>query len=132
MDNDTTYTDYRAAVESLYYDWCERVAETEGEAPHYALHEIVDGSCWVIYTHAARKVIEHSDNDCAYFDEMGAVEVSDWSTLLTTAAYFALMADIREKGDPTDLDEFCEFAGLDSDDFDSVEEAWETYNNRAR
>tara|TARA_R100000951_G_scaffold113772_1_gene116518 strand:+ start:1999 stop:2814 length:816 start_codon:yes stop_codon:yes gene_type:complete len=60
------------------------------------LCEIVDSDPWVIYTHKAMKVIEFSDNDCAYFDQMGAVEVSDWSTLFSSAAYFALQQDIMD------------------------------------
>ena len=77
-------------------------AEIVAESKEYGrdigdvMHETIDGDAWVIYTHLARKVIEFSDNDCEYFDNFGPVEVSDWSSLYTSAAYFALRADVYE------------------------------------
>ena len=60
------------------------------------MHEYIDGDRWVFMTYLAQKVIEYSPNDCEYFDNFGAVEVSDWSSLFTSAAYFALRADVYE------------------------------------
>ena len=60
------------------------------------MHEYIDGDAWVIYTFRAQKVIEYSPNACEYFDNMGPVEVRDWTSLFTAAAYFALRADVYE------------------------------------
>lgn len=60
------------------------------------IHESVDGSYWVIYTHAARKTLEFSPNEHALFEEMGAQTVEDFSTLFTRGAYFAMVQDVHE------------------------------------
>ena len=77
-------------------------AEIVAESKEYGrdigdvMHETIDGDAWVIYTFRAQKVIEYSPHDCEYFDNMGPVEVSDWSTLFTSAAYWALRGDVYE------------------------------------
>ena len=60
------------------------------------MHEYIDGDRWVFMTYLARKVVDYSPNDCDYFDNMGSVEVSDWSSLFAAAAYWALRADVCE------------------------------------
>lgn len=63
---------------------------------HDFVHESVDGNYWVIYTHAARKCLEYSDNEHVLFDELGPQTVEDYGTLYTRGAYFAMLADVNE------------------------------------
>tara|TARA_R110000787_G_scaffold27953_3_gene76702 strand:+ start:748 stop:1353 length:606 start_codon:yes stop_codon:yes gene_type:complete len=95
-DNLTKY-DYNKHVEEAAHDIVANYRSGEFTSDIWdTLHETVDSDSWVIYTHKAMKVIEFSDNDCAYFDAVGPVEVSDWTTLFSHAAYYALMQDITE------------------------------------
>ena len=68
----------------------------QGEEIENFIQETVDGNYWVIYTHAARKVIQYSSNDYQIFDIMGKVEATNWSDLFTQAAYYAMLADVYQ------------------------------------
>ena len=72
----------------------EEQCQESGSDVSDVLHEMIDGHQWVIYTHLAREVLLHSDNDCEIFDVVGPVEVSDWGTLFSQAAYFAMVSDV--------------------------------------
>ena len=62
------------------------------------IDEEVDGSYWVIYTHANFQVLMFSDNHDAYSEDFGEAPVSgdsiDWMRL----AYAALRRDVTEQG----------------------------------
>lgn len=67
------------------------------------LHETADGTDWVIYTHKALLVLLASDSWEAYEDEMGGGPEDSGedsiSGLVSTYAFFAVCADIRESPD---------------------------------
>ena len=115
MSNDTR-SDYYAYVQNMAQElWdsalevftCESFPGEDIEWPDasdvrctvdaQALSERVDGSYWVIYTHAARACLMYSDNDELYFEEYGPIEVASWASLFCAAAYMALMADVQEE-----------------------------------
>lgn len=64
-----------------------------------ALHESVDGNYWVIYTHAAMKVLQYSDNDNHGFEE-GLICTEDWAKKgyvdYSAMAFWAMLADCQE------------------------------------
>jgi hypothetical protein len=75
------------------------IAVEECSDENDAIHEAVDGSQWVIYTHRALRVLQYSRNHDAGLDEMGKdlfAGVEDMSTLYSRAAYFAMAADVRD------------------------------------
>ena len=71
-------------------------AEREGDDPFDFIHESVDGSRWVIYTHLARKVLEYSDNEDAVFDGGDLRDAQSMSDVFTRAAYFAMLQDVSD------------------------------------
>ena len=90
-----TQQEYWAHVEDLAREIITESKEYDRDIDD-VMHEYIDGDAWVIYTFRAQKVIEYSPNDCEYFDNMGPVEVRDWTSLFTASAYFALRADVYE------------------------------------
>jgi hypothetical protein len=57
------------------------------------VHEIVDGSQWVIYTWRNLKVLEHTAHFDAYEDhDCGETSLSE---ILAVAAYYAMLADVH-------------------------------------
>lgn len=95
---ETTFSNYRDSVRGIVVSVIERVRD--GEDPSDVLHEEVDGSYWVIYTHAAQAVLNHSRNDDAIFDQLGSdalAECSSMAEVYTRAAYYALYEDVIEE-----------------------------------
>jgi hypothetical protein len=94
MDNDSR-RDYFNEVAAIAQEAKE--AEREGDDPFDFIHESVDGSRWVIYTHLARMVLVYSNNDNAIFDEGGDLSApKSMPELYTLAAYYAMMQDAVE------------------------------------
>ena len=60
------------------------------------IHNIVDGHNYVIYTQSAYELLSVSDNDNAYFDEMGSLTSNSFCEVITTLAFFAMSADLDE------------------------------------
>jgi hypothetical protein len=89
------YTEIRSLAESVAEEAEERGGDLR-EAAQVALHETIAGHQWVIYTHHNWSVLKHSRNDCAMFECLGAVEATDWGTLLAQGAYYAMEADVSE------------------------------------
>ena len=83
------------------------------------LHENVDGSYWVIYTHAALQAVLASDRWEAIWEEdmEESLNTSDGSSLFTSMAYFAVSADVRETAEPL-LEEALENADDEDEDED--------------
>lgn len=66
------------------------------------IHDQVDGSHWIIYTYASKKVLEYSDNDSRLFDDFGSDAIQkddDLDKIICRAAFCAMEADVREKLD---------------------------------
>ena len=97
-DNETSYSAYWSAVEATAVDVAQRVKD--GEDFGDALHEEIDGSWWITHYHAARAVMQHTENDDALFDEMGADALSGCDTfgdVVTRCAYYAMFADVASR-----------------------------------
>jgi len=54
------------------------------------VHELVDGSQWVIYTWRNLRVLQHT----AHFDAYDGTSSSSLSKILAVAAYYAMAADV--------------------------------------
>lgn len=97
--------EYYQGVRSVAQDIGDRVKDKEITSQddfERAIHEAVDGSYWVIYTHANMQVLMCSDNSDAYFDEgIGSGEELcsrggiDWMVL----AFYAMERDVRQQID---------------------------------
>lgn len=85
-------------VRKLYVQACKDIAKealeenpTDADAQENFLHESVDGSEWVIYTHVARAVAMISDNADAH-EDFG----SEYNTA-ELIAYCAMLYDCRHE-----------------------------------
>lgn len=118
---DETRIDVNAAVSAIKRDYYEDVKDfgdsliqaiKDGEIKDRddfseRLHEDVDGAARVIYTWQARLGLLASDNEDAYFDEMGDELVCDGSIPYEQLMFYAMQRDIveymvREGADPDD------------------------------
>lgn len=66
-----------------------------------AIHELVDGSWWIIYTYNARRVLDHTDSPEAWRDCYGSLSElaagkDDPDELWPIMAYFAMCQDVAE------------------------------------
>lgn len=89
--------EYWEGVRGLAREVAERVRDEGGDQSDI-LHEVVDGSYWVIYTHANFQVLMCSSNHDAYTEEFGDIPGSgrdgiNWAAL----AYAALAQDVAEQ-----------------------------------
>lgn len=85
-----------------------RLVKDEGMEEGDALHQVVDGSYWVIYTHANFQVLMCSTNHDAYTEDFGDIPGNgrdgiNWAAL----AYAALAQDVNSQvaGIGDDLEE---------------------------
>ena len=61
------------------------------------INELVDGHQFIIYTHEALQVMEHTDNSSYLTDNIGDIERGlDWNTIVTRFAYWAMYGDIMD------------------------------------
>ena len=97
-DNDeTSYRAYWKHVQDIAKEAKE--AEKRGEDAGDYIHESVDGSWWVIYTHASMAALEHTTNEDAAFDEMGSDALAgcnSYAGVVQRLAFWALRADVNE------------------------------------
>ncbi len=87
---------YWQTVESIAKEAKE--AEGRGEEAMDFIHESVDGSHYVIYTHANLVVLQEGDNESAAFDEMGDEALSgckSYGDVMARLAYWAMRADVE-------------------------------------
>jgi len=94
-DDEFTFQEYWANVRSI----AKEAMEQDEDARDDFIHESVDGSRWVFLHYGARKTLEHSTNDEAVFEELGAEAFQGCNTLgevNVRAAYFALRADVAK------------------------------------
>lgn len=87
--------EYYAGVRGLAQEVASRVAEGQEESD--VLHEVVDGSYWVIYTHANFQVLMCSDHHDAYSEDFGEPPVSGNDINWAALAYAAMARDVSEQ-----------------------------------
>lgn len=87
--------EYYQGVRSIAQDVIERVKEGEEESD--VIHEAVDGSYWVIYTHANFQVLMCSDHHDAYSEDFGEPPVSDGDINWAALAYATMARDVSEQ-----------------------------------
>lgn len=102
--SEAEHDDAMRVLRKEYYDGVRGLAEEvasrvkdDGEEESDVIHEVVDGSYWVIYTHANFQVLMCSDHHDAYSEDFGEAPVSgdtiDWAAL----AYAAVARDVSEQ-----------------------------------
>ena len=97
MSEETSYRDYWAHVGSLAQE--ARDQANDGYDATDAIHELVDSSWWVIYTHANIACLMHSRSEDAAFDDMGSDALSGCSSfgeVVQRLAFFALRQDVQD------------------------------------
>lgn len=80
--------------EQEYWDTVAAIAEgcvDEG----LDVDEQVDGNYWVIYIHAAHKVLQYSSNEDAVFEDSGVEGCDSMAEVLTRMAFCAMQADVE-------------------------------------
>jgi len=97
--------EYYNAVLSLAQE-VNNLVKDEGMDESDAIHQVVDGSYWVIYTHANFQVLMCSDHHDAYMEDFGDVPTEgrdglNWAAL----AYAAMARDVSERIGAGDLEE---------------------------
>jgi hypothetical protein len=97
-----TYREYWTEVDRLAEELSstpEELEESYGSDDAYEiLNQMIDSHEFIIYTAKALKVMEYTDNDDAYFEEMGGPpQVDSFSSLLPPLAYFAMQADVLNR-----------------------------------
>jgi len=95
MENKDTAQSYWASVATDADEAAEMVSD-HGTDPYDAIHEVTDGSYWVIYTHAAHKMLMWTTNESEVSEEMGGVEFTSFSDAVTKMAAWAYVADVGE------------------------------------
>lgn len=109
---ETQHEDAMRVLRAEYYQGVRSIAEevanlvkNEGMDEGDALHQTVDGSYWVIYTHANFQVLMCSDHHDAYSEEFGEAPVSGADINWAALAYAAMARDVSEQVSSGDLDE---------------------------
>jgi hypothetical protein len=106
------HDDAMRVLRAEYYQGVRTLAETvaslvkdEGMDESDALHQTVDGSYWVIYTHANFQVLMCSDHHDAYSEDFGEPPVSGNDINWAALAYAAMARDVSEQVDAEGLEE---------------------------
>jgi hypothetical protein len=92
--------EYYGVVRGIVEDLKARVAAGEiasEDALNDAVHQEVDGSYWVIYTHANFQVLLCSDHHDAYFEEYGEAPIVDGDINWAALAFATLERDVRDQ-----------------------------------
>ena len=90
------YREYREEIERIAADAVQESEEYHTDLED-TLHQMIDGHAYIIYTHNAYKVREHTQNWDSYHDVYGdKVEGEHIDQIVTQYAYFAMCADVRE------------------------------------
>lgn len=95
--DETSYRAYWDSVQSIAEEAKE--AEKRGEDASDFIHESVDGSWWVIYTHANVAVLQHTTNEDAAFEQMGSdalIGVDSFGEVMQRLAFWAMRTDVEE------------------------------------
>ena len=98
-----TQREYYESVKTIAELAIDETAEGNFDDISDAVHEMVDGSEWVIYTYRAQKVLEYSGNEEAGPDSLGWEDfvsgAMGWSCLYSRGAYYAMVQDVHEAVD---------------------------------
>ena len=97
MPSETSYHEYFTTVHTIADEAYALQKEEDSEAAADFIWESIDGSWWVIHTHAARAVLAHSPNDEALLDVHGSVEVDSFAEFYSQAAFYAMKADVEDR-----------------------------------
>ena len=92
--------EYYQGVRGISQDLADRVKDGElntRDALEQAVHEAVDGSYWVIYTHANFQVLICSDHHDEYTEVTGEPPVDNGSINWSALAYYAMMRDVQDQ-----------------------------------
>lgn len=100
---------------SEYFTECQRLAEDAVELAMQSLYlkaseldasdawdfvfELVDGHAWIIYTHLALSLLQHTSNEDALFEVGDLSEVDSASSVYTQLAFWAMRADVLQELD---------------------------------
>ena len=102
-DTEAAHDDAMRVLRKEYYDGVRGLAQEvasrvkDGEDYSDVLHEVVDGSYWVIYTHANFQVLMCSDHHDAYSEDFGEPPVSGNDINWAALAYAAMARDVSEQ-----------------------------------
>ena len=89
--------EYYQSVRALVDEGMNEIREgrvTSAEELNEWLEQSIDGSYWVIYTHANMQVIFVSDNDDAYMEDFGEAPVEGGNINWAALAYAAMRRDV--------------------------------------
>lgn len=96
MADKDTYREYWNDVDTIAEEAKEN-AEEYGSDVYDNVHESVDGSYWIIYTHAQLKVLQYTDNKDAINDVYGDTLEGSADTIIMQIAYFAMVQDVMDR-----------------------------------
>lgn len=96
MADKDTYREYWETVDTIAEDAKDN-AEEYGSDVYDNVNESVDGSYWIIYTHAQLKVLQYTDNKDAINDVYGDTLEGSADTIITQIAYFAMVQDVMDR-----------------------------------
>jgi hypothetical protein len=92
--------EYYQGVRGIAQDFARAVKDgeiTDQDGMREWLHQTIDGSYWVIYTHANFQVLMCSDHHDAYSEEFGEAPVQDEDINWAALAFAALGRDVNDQ-----------------------------------
>ena len=92
--------EYYQGVRSITQELAGRIKDgeiTTQDGLEQALQKSIDGSYWVIYTHANFQVILCTDHHDEYMEQTGEAPVSDNTINWAVLAYYAMMRDVQDQ-----------------------------------
>ena len=96
MSNEYTQRDYWATVNGIAEDALHEHVSNDGDTHDY-VWESVDGSAWIIYTHANLKAIEFSATDASETEWHAYVKPdATWSDITAVVAFCCMLEDVNE------------------------------------
>lgn len=99
--------EYYQGVRGIAEELAQRVKDGEikdQDGWQQAMHEAVDGSYWVIYTHANFQVLMCSSHHDAYSENFGEAPVTGSDINWAALAFAALEQDVQEHAEEPDWD----------------------------
>lgn len=144
-DEGLTYAEYHAQIaaiaDSILGDWVLKqfdalcagrdVQSLRDMMGYGALDDVEDALAdheYIIYTHHAKRVLDHSPNDDAIFERDDPLaNAQGWSDVYTMAASEAMAFDLSEALQEIVTDEFALDEAEDDDFFDLLRERWQLY-----